>query len=123
MSAEPIDLEVLRSFIGEDPAEMGASLALFVESAHRALVEIRQAGLEGNVPALGAVAHRFKSTALYLGAASLAATCARMERAASALELAAIRADLPALESETDRVLAAVAALRARLPAPPGVAQ
>jgi HPt (histidine-containing phosphotransfer) domain-containing protein len=111
MSDEPVDLEILRSFVGGDPREVSASLELFVESAHRARKEIRRAEGAGDAVLVGAVAHRFKSTALYLGAAALAACCARIERAGATQDIAAIRAETPTLESEIDRVLAALAPL------------
>jgi HPt (histidine-containing phosphotransfer) domain-containing protein len=89
-------------------------LALFAESTEKARMELRQAERAGDAALVGAVAHRFKSTALYLGAAALAAACARLERAGAAKDLASIRTESPTFDSEVDRVLAAVTALRTR---------
>jgi two-component system sensor histidine kinase/response regulator len=111
MSADPIDLEVLRSFIGDDADDLSASLALFVESASKARAELRAAEAAGDADMAGATAHRFKSVARYLGATSLATTCERVEELGRRGDIEAIRRERPLLETELDRVLDALAAL------------
>jgi HPt (histidine-containing phosphotransfer) domain-containing protein len=111
MSADPIDLDVLRSFIGDDAGDLSASLALFVESATKAREELRTAEAAGDAEMAGATAHRFKSVARYLGAAALAAACERIERAGRRGDLEAIRRERPSLEAELTRVLDALAAM------------
>jgi two-component system sensor histidine kinase/response regulator len=111
MSADPIDLAVLRSFIGDDADDLRASLALFVESASKARAELRAAESSGDAEAAGATAHRFKSVARYLGATALATTCERVEGLGRHGDIEAIRRERPVLEAELDRVLAAIAAL------------
>lgn len=118
MSAEPVDLAVLRSFIGDDPGDVSASIALFVESAGRARAELGAAADAGDAETAGATAHRFKSVARYLGANALATHCERIERFGHAGDLAAIRRERPALESELARVLAALGPA-SRAPAEP----
>lgn len=108
MNAEPVDLAVLRSFIGDDPGDVSASIALFVESAGRARAELAAAADAGDSETAGATAHRFKSVARYLGAAVLATHCERIERFGHAGDIAAIRLERPAMEAELVRVLAAL---------------
>jgi two-component system sensor histidine kinase/response regulator len=116
MSAEPIDLAVLRSFIGDDPGDVSASIALFVESAGRARVELVAAAAAGDSETAGATAHRFKSVARYLGAKVLATHCERIERFGHAGDIAAIRLELPSMETELGRVLAALGPVAASPP-------
>ena len=111
MSADPIDLAVLRSFIGDDADDLSASLALFVESASKARAELRAAEAAGDADLAGATAHRFKSVARYLGATALATTCERVEGLGHRGDIEAIRRERPLLEAELNRVLEALAAL------------
>ena len=111
MSADPIDLAVLRSFIGDDVDDLSASLALFVESASKARAELRAADTAGDAELAGATAHRFKSVARYLGATALATTCERVEELGRRGDVEGIRRERPALEAELNRVLDALAAL------------
>ncbi len=111
MSAEPVDLEVLRSFIGDDPSELSASVTLFVESATRARTELQEAAAAGDLEAVGAVAHRFKSVARYLGATALAASCERLERLSKQGDLTGVRQERPTMEAELARALDALARL------------
>jgi HPt (histidine-containing phosphotransfer) domain-containing protein len=111
MSADPIDLAVLRSFIGDDADDLSASLALFVESATKARAELRSAEEAGDAETAGATAHRFKSVARYLGASTLASICERVEGLGQRGDIEAIRRERPLLEAELDRVLGALAAL------------
>lgn len=108
MNAEPVDLEVLRSFIGDDPSELSASVTLFVESATRARAELQDAAGAGDADTAGAVAHRFKSVARYLGATALAASCERLERLGKEGDLTGIRKERPQMEAELARVLDAL---------------
>src|SRR5688572_22725517 len=110
MSADPIDLAVLRSFIGDDADDLSASLALFVESAAKAREELQAAVEAGDAGMAGATAHRFKSVARYLGATALATTCERVEGLGQRGDIDAIRRERPVLEAELNRVLAALAA-------------
>lgn len=111
MSADPIDLAVLRSFIGDDADDLSASLALFVESAKKARAELRDAEAVGDAELAAATAHRFKSVARYLGATVLATACERVEELGRRGDIEAIRRQRPLLETELDRVLGALAAL------------
>ena len=118
MSAEPVNLEVLRSFIGDDPGDLSASLALFVESAVKARDELSAAERAADAEAAGATGHRFKSVARYLGASALAMHCERIEAAARAGDLEAIRRERSALEVELARVLDALARISPSLAGP-----
>jgi HPt (histidine-containing phosphotransfer) domain-containing protein len=111
MSAEPVDLDTLRAYIGSDPRDVSASVALFFQSAALARTELAEADGRGDAATAGAVAHRFKSVARYLGANALAALCERIEVAGRAADLAGIRRERPALDLELDRVMAALTPL------------
>jgi two-component system, sensor histidine kinase and response regulator len=109
MSDEPLDLDILRSYIGDDPEDLSASLETFRDSAVRAREELRSADAAGDAALAGAAAHRFKSVARYLAATALADCCERIERAGMGGDLEGVRRERPTLEAEMTRVLDALA--------------
>ena len=77
------DVAVLRGLVGDDPETLVELLRGFLRGCAAAEREIAAAWAAGNTRRVGEVAHRLKSSARSVGAASLADLCADVEAAAS----------------------------------------
>lgn len=75
----PVDLEVLRSLVGDDPLIIREFLQTFRSSAARIAQEVEQAWRAGSVAKIVYAAHKLKSAARSLGAMDLGDLCADME--------------------------------------------
>jgi PAS domain S-box-containing protein len=78
-TAGPLDMAVLAASFGEDRDKMRKFAFLFLDSAREGLAEIDVALVSGDLARAGAVAHRIKSPARAVGAASFAAVCDELE--------------------------------------------
>jgi CheY-like chemotaxis protein/HPt (histidine-containing phosphotransfer) domain-containing protein len=87
--APVLDLDVLRSLVGDDPDTLRELLGDFAVAADKALVEFAVAGEEGDLERLGAVAHRLKSSSRAVGAMALGDLCAQLENVCTVRDHAA----------------------------------
>jgi PAS domain S-box-containing protein len=78
-TAAPLDMAFLAASFGEDRGKMRKFAFLFLDSAREGLAEIDVALVSGDLARAGAVAHRIKSSARAVGAASFAAVCDELE--------------------------------------------
>jgi signal transduction histidine kinase/DNA-binding response OmpR family regulator len=115
-AAAPVDLGALTRLVGDDPAELRAFLRLYRQSTATIVAELRAARECGDARQAGAAAHKLKSSARAIGAATLAELCAALEAAgdldrAERLEalwprfeaaLAAVDAHLASLDLDSD---------------------
>ncbi len=111
--AEPgaIDLSALRSVSGGDPELSKDILRDFAEYAQSIAAEIVAAHAERSAAAVGAAAHKFKSSARTVGAFSLADLCQALETAGKAGDMKEIDKLAPRLDEELRQVLDHIAAL------------
>ena len=80
----PVDVEVLRSLVGDDPELIREFLQTFRSSAARIAQEVEHAFRAGNATQTASAAHKLKSAARSVGAVELGEICADMERAGGA---------------------------------------
>lgn len=80
----PIDVDVLRSLVGNDPAVIRGFLDDFQRSSAAISQELRTASQSGDFERVGAAAHKLKSSARAVGAEQLGDCCAQIETAVSA---------------------------------------
>jgi HPt (histidine-containing phosphotransfer) domain-containing protein len=71
----------LTRLVGDDPAELRAFLRLYRQSTATIVAELRAARERGDARQAGAAAHKLKSSARAIGAATLAELCAALEAA------------------------------------------
>ena len=86
----PIDLNVLRSLVGDDPQFIVEFLQAFRCSATRIAREVEMAYRAGNAAKTVAEVHKLKSAARSVGAMALGDLCADMEQAGAAGQLDAL---------------------------------
>ncbi|MDO8436891.1 MAG: PAS domain S-box protein [Nitrosomonadaceae bacterium] len=107
----PVDVHVLEALVGDDPAVISEFLQDFRASSAKIAVELRTAYQAGQTAAVGAAAHKLKSSARSVGALALGELCAQMEQAGKAGDTAALTALLPRFETELAAVDKYIAAL------------
>jgi len=106
-----LDVAVLEQLMGSDPAVIEEFLRSYQYSALRSAEEIRSALARGQPQAVGAGAHKLKSSSRSVGAMALGEVCARLEQAGIAVD--ADMAQSLRLEFETS-LAAVLAALNQR---------
>jgi CheY-like chemotaxis protein/HPt (histidine-containing phosphotransfer) domain-containing protein len=92
-------LDELREDLG-DIAALREIISTFLERSPSTLTELREAAARGDVAAVSAGAHAMKGTSATLGALTLSAQCAELERLARAGSLAEVVGQVPAIEAE-----------------------
>lgn len=107
-SLPPLDLSVLEALFGDDPELRLSLLDEFVISTHSYLQEFEAAA---DIVAVGAVAHKLKSSARTVGANRLADLCTGLESGARTGQQARVEALLPQVAPEIARVADFVAGL------------
>jgi len=88
--AEPVDLSVLRDWIGSDEAAINQLLADFIRINTPLLAQLQEAVAHDDLPRVRELAHRFLGSARTVGAQELAAMLAQMEQAAIGRQAGAI---------------------------------
>ena len=79
-AAGPVDVQVLRSLVGDDPELIREFLQTFRTSAARIAQEVEQAYTAGSAARTVAGVHKLKSAARSVGAMALGELCADMEQ-------------------------------------------
>jgi len=92
-------LDQLREDLG-DIAALREIISTFLERSPSTLTELREAAARGDVAAVSAGAHAMKGTSATLGALTLSAQCAELERLARTGSLAEVVGQVPAIEAE-----------------------
>jgi PAS domain S-box-containing protein len=100
----PVDVNVLKTLVGDDAATIAEFLHDFRISAGKIAEELRTAHTRGDTMATGAAAHKLKSSARSVGAMALGEVCAEMELAGKAGNAGALAALLPVFKGELARV-------------------
>jgi PAS domain S-box-containing protein len=79
LDTPPVDLEHLRSYIGDDPEEEKEVITMFVELTEKAIEELHNALNQDNADVWKKVSHRIKGSASNFGAKALSQTCLEAE--------------------------------------------
>ncbi|BCT68187.1 PAS domain S-box protein [Nitrosospira sp. NRS527] len=101
---KPVDLNVLKELVGDDPTVTSEFLRDFRTSSEKIAADLRGACQGGQAKIAGATAHKLKSSARAVGALALGELCAEMEQAGKAGDTQALNALLPRFESELTAV-------------------
>jgi signal transduction histidine kinase/HPt (histidine-containing phosphotransfer) domain-containing protein/ActR/RegA family two-component response regulator len=113
-AAQAVDVSVLESLIGDDPAVILEFLHDFRISAAKIALELKSACGDRQAVRAGEQAHKLKGSARSVGALALGELCAAMETAGKAGSTEALDALLPLFEQELRAVNAFVDSLQAR---------
>jgi HPt (histidine-containing phosphotransfer) domain-containing protein len=92
-----IDLAILSSRVGNDPAKIAKYSARFVATARDTMTEMQAALAAGDLPGLGSLGHRLKSAALTVGAMDFGELCKELERLKDSNDLETARATIDQL--------------------------
>jgi PAS domain S-box-containing protein len=101
---EIIDLGILSSEVGDDPAKIDKYATSFIEYAHDTLMEMDAALACEDMPTLGSLAHRLKSVAFTVGAMRFGEFCQELERLKDDNNLEAARAKVDQLHALFERI-------------------
>ncbi len=111
--AAAVDVEVLRSYVGDDPALLRDLLAQFLSSAKKQAAELHEACTRKDARQAAAAAHKLKSSARAVGATALGDLCAAIERAGRAGDLDAVGGRVASFDAALAQVEADIAGLLA----------
>ncbi|WP_238541950.1 Hpt domain-containing protein [Acidovorax sp. CF316] len=121
MPEGPVDVQVLRSLVGDDPQLIREFLQAFRSSAARIAQEVEQAYCAGSAAKTVAAVHKLKSAARSVGAMALGDLCADMEQVGAAGQIDALSLAFEHFKLEmatVDRHLAEILASEPRDGAP-----
>ena len=90
LSTGPVDIQVLRGLVGDDPQLIREFLQAFRSSAARIAQEVEQAYCAGSAAKTVAAVHKLKSAARSVGAMALGDLCADMEQVGAAGQIDAL---------------------------------
>ena len=90
LSTGPVDIQVLRGLVGDDPQLIREFLQAFRSSAARIAQEVEQAYRAGSAAKTVAAVHKLKSAARSVGAMALGDLCADMEQVGAGGQLEAL---------------------------------
>lgn len=104
-----VDRSALAKLVNHDPAKIRRFALKFVENSRATLAEMQNASKQGDLIALGRLAHRLKSSAATVGAAAFSDLCKDLESACqrndTALALQRVREFAPELEGVNAELL------------------
>ena len=102
---EAVDPGVLGDLLGiKEPAPLADYYNEFIESSSETFEQIRAAHKGGELEEIGKLAHKMKSAARSVGAASLEACCIALEAAGKAKDGEAIHQQMPHFQTAFDQV-------------------
>ncbi len=99
-----VDLEILKSQIGDDPTRLDAFLLDFCASAKRLTIELHASSESGRLADAGVLAHKLKGSARAVGAVKLGEICESIERAGKARDADALAHGVSVLNAELEAV-------------------
>ena len=104
--AAAIDLAVLESLIGTDPARIRTFSGKFIDSARTGLAEMDACLASGDIARIRELGHRIKSAARIVGAFGMGELCERLETLPAQDEQEAARTLVARLHPLLDEVAA-----------------
>ncbi|MDW7565140.1 MAG: PAS domain S-box protein [Nitrosomonadaceae bacterium] len=96
----PVDVHTLEELVGSDPVVINDFLRDFSVSSAKIATELRVANQIGQSLAVGAAAHKLKSSSRAVGASALGDLCEQMEIVGKGGDAAALKLLLPQFEEE-----------------------
>ena len=103
-AAPPVDVQVLQSLVGNDPALIDEFLQEFERGMHDTGAQIRSGCRAGQAALVAALAHRLKSSARAVGALALGDICDQLDQAGREGRADLLLQVLPRLEAELTAV-------------------
>lgn len=100
----PVDVSILEGLVGNDPAVIDEFLEDFRVFAVKTAAEVQAALDNGDAAAIGALMHKFKSSARSVGALKLGDVCTDIEQAGKAGRSEALADLMRRFEAEMDAV-------------------
>jgi two-component system sensor histidine kinase/response regulator len=101
---DPVNPQVLKNLIGDDPAMVREFLQVFLASSAQAVTQLRAAWQEHRAEEISAIGHRIKSSARSVGAMEFGELCADLEHASKTADWSQI----DSLITQLDPLFAAV---------------
>lgn len=95
----PVDVSVLENLIGSDPVMVTEFLEDFRRNAAAIAKELHAAWTSNDITAVGAAAHKLKSSARSIGALSLGEICADLEQQAKKEQIETVAGLLPPFDA------------------------
>lgn len=108
-----VDVDVLKSLVGDNESIIRDFLAHFLTAASATTGELREACDDADCNKVGAIAHKLKSSSRSMGAIRLSDFCAGLENACRVNDLTSASQYLAHVEAEMAAVLKHIAALLA----------
>lgn len=103
-----LDPNVLTEMVGDDPALHKALLSQFVPQTSDIVAEVDAAFADNSAEAVGALGHKLKSSARYMGAIALGDICEALQNAGEADDWAEIQKLVPQLHDVFDQTVASI---------------
>ena len=103
--SKAVDVRVLEGLVGNAPAAAREILVAFQESARTSAAQIRAATTAHDLPQVGQLAHRLKSSARSVGALVLGDLCAELVRDCRLVDKNSVDAAVFRIEEEVQQVL------------------
>jgi two-component system sensor histidine kinase/response regulator len=103
-ATEMIDLNNLKSLVGDDENVIKEFLANYLQSTNHLAIILRNAGLANDAAAVEEAAHKLKSSSLTIGAKKLGEQCAQMEIAGREGNFKKIATLLPVFDKEIESI-------------------
>jgi len=105
LAREVFDISVLKSLIGEEPAELHALLEDFLGAVSAGLATIKQTAVVDELRGIGSLAHRLKSSARSVGALPLGDACAELENVSRLGDKVVAKKAIAAVEAAAEELL------------------
>ena len=102
--AAAVDVHVLEQLVGDDPAMINEMLTDFRVSMNKIAAELHEAYQCERLEAVGALAHKLKSSARSVGAMALGEVCEALERMGKNKDAAALADEMPSFEKQVGQV-------------------
>lgn len=109
----PLDVQVLRAQVGDDPLMLAEFLGDFQVSIQGLAQDIAQAFAASDARAMDVAAHKLKSAARAVGARALGEVCAEMENRSGAGQMQALSSVFARFQAEVQAVQAHLASILA----------
>lgn len=103
-----LDIQVLKSIVGDDPSTLREVLIDFDQSVLEAIEDLHSSNIAGDLEAIGMIAHRLKSSSRTVGALLVGDLCAGLENSCRLADKDGAAQDLSLLEPAFAELLVCV---------------
>ncbi|MDH3208945.1 MAG: Hpt domain-containing protein [Burkholderiaceae bacterium] len=105
MSNLPVNVDVLKTYVGDNPEIIAQFLSNFRVWANESAQKVVSAQAARDCAEIAAQAHQLKSSARSMGALKLGALCEQLEQAGKSADMTAAAEIIPTFQAEVARVL------------------